>query len=105
SVNVLGIVENMSIYRCPSCGDEASLFGQGGGERLAADAGTTLLGELPLAADIGLAVDSGRPSVIAEPDGEAARHYRQIAISAGAELAASRRDYSSAFTRIVVEDT
>ena len=105
SVPVLGIVENMSVFVCPDCGSAHSLFGSGGGRRLAEAAGTTLLGELPLAAGIREAADHGRPSVVSEPDGAAARAYRAIAIAAGAELAAGRRDDSHAFPDIVVEDT
>ncbi len=105
SIPVLGIIENMSLYKCPKCGDVASLFGSGGGQRLAEAAEVSLLGELPLSLGIRTAVDDGRPSVVADPDGEDARHYRQIAISTAAALAASRRDYSHAFTNIVIEDS
>ncbi|MEO0617161.1 MAG: iron-sulfur cluster carrier protein ApbC [Pseudomonadota bacterium] len=105
SVPVLGIIENMSVYVCPACGDRTSLFGEGGGERLAVEAGTRLLGELPLALDIRKAADSGRPSVVSDPDGAAAHAYRAIAIAAGAALAAGRRDSSHVFPEIVVEDT
>ncbi|MFK8051970.1 MAG: iron-sulfur cluster carrier protein ApbC [Woeseiaceae bacterium] len=105
SVPVLGIVENMSTYQCPGCGEEASLFGQGGGDKLAADAGVKLLGELPLIRDIGVAADAGKP-IVAEDAGSAiSLAYRQVAIAAGLALAESRRDYSAAFTNIVIEDT
>ena len=105
SVPVLGIVENMSIYRCPTCGEETSLFGQGGGDKLAEATGVPLLGELPLIPEIGITTDAGTPLVASSPDGETARRYRQIAISAGLQLARSKRDYSSAFPNIVVEDS
>ncbi|MEO0573830.1 MAG: iron-sulfur cluster carrier protein ApbC [Pseudomonadota bacterium] len=105
SVNVLGVIENMSLYICGHCGTPASLFGEGGGQRLANDAGTQLLGELPLALDIRQAADSGCPTVAQAPDSEFARHYRQIAISVGVALARTRKDYSAAFGHIVVEDT
>ncbi|MEN7341583.1 MAG: iron-sulfur cluster carrier protein ApbC [Pseudomonadota bacterium] len=105
SVPVLGVIENMSLYVCPECGHEASLFGQGGGDKLADAAGVRLLGELPLVADIATATDNGEPSVAKDQDSDIARRYRQIAISAGAALAESRRDYSAAFTNIVVEES
>ena len=105
NVPVLGIVENMSLYRCPKCGDETSLFGAGGGHRLAEEAGVALLGELPLSPAIRIGVDEGLPSVVADPDGDDARHFRQIAISTGAALATSKKDYSHAFPKIVIEDS
>lgn len=105
SVPVLGIVENMSVYQCPNCGERASLFGEGGGERLAGEAQTKLLGELPLRLDIREQADSGCPTVAHDPDGEVALIYRAIAMRAAAELALSRRDYARAFPNIVVEDS
>ena len=105
SVPVLGIVENMSLYRCPECGHEASIFGAGGGARLANDAGVRLLGELPLEREIGALADSGKPSVAADGNSRVSRAYRRIAIETGRALSQSRRDYSSAFPNIVVEDS
>lgn len=105
SVSVLGIVENMSIYTCPSCGERSSLFGQGGGDKLADATGVSLLGELPLIADISAATDAGKPIVACDPDSDIALMYRQVAIATGLALAGSRRDYSAAFTEIIVEDT
>jgi len=105
SVPLLGIVENMSIYRCPSCGYTASLFGQGGGEKLAHETGLRLLGELPLDPAVGQGLDAGQPTVAADRDSELSHRFRQIAISAGLALAEGRRDYSMAFPEIVVEDT
>ncbi|MEM8548504.1 MAG: Mrp/NBP35 family ATP-binding protein, partial [Pseudomonadota bacterium] len=105
AVRVLGIVENMSLFVCPACGEQSSIFGAGGGERLAADAGITLLGELPLAIDIRTGVDEGRPTVAVEPASDYARLYRQIAIAAGVQLAQGKRDYSAKFGHISVEES
>ena len=105
AVNVLGIIENMSLYTCTHCGTPVSLFGAGGGERLAADAGTQLLGELPLAIEIREGVDAGKPTVAVDAHSELARQYRQIAISPGLALAQTRKDYSATFGQIVVEDS
>lgn len=105
SVPLLGIVENMSLYRCRACGDVTSLFGQGGGQKLAEQADIRLLGELPLDPEIGSGLDQGQPSVAAAPDSDVALAYRQIAISVGLALTDGRRDYSAAFPEIVVEDT
>jgi ATP-binding protein involved in chromosome partitioning len=100
-VNVLGIVENMSTYRCPSCGHAEAIFGEGGGKRLAAESDTALLGSLPLDLAIREQTDSGRPTVVAEPEGDIAMAYRALARRAGAELAQTA---SAAFPDISVEE-
>lgn len=84
-VAVLGIIENMSLYICPQCGHESSLFGRGGGERIAEQYQTTLLGNIPLDISIREQTDQGKPTVIAEPDSMITRHY----IEAARKLAAS----------------
>lgn len=86
-VPVLGIVENMALYCCPSCGHTDRVFGAGGGEKLAREHGTELLGSLPLSAKIREQADGGRPTVIAEPDSPEAQSYRAIARLAAARLA------------------
>ncbi len=86
-VPVLGIVENMAIYCCPNCGHSEHIFGAGGGEKLARDYDTELLGSLPLSAKIRAQADGGRPTVIAEPDSAEAQSYRAIARIAAARLA------------------
>lgn len=105
SVPVLGIVENMSTHICTECGHEEPLFGRGGGERMAAEYDVELLGSLPLDLRIREQTDSGRPSVIAEPDAAPAGAYRSTARMMAARLALQGRDYSSRFPKIVVEDT
>jgi len=86
-IPVLGIVENMSVHICSQCGHEEALFGAGGGERIAQQYETELLGQLPLALAIREQTDAGKPTVIAEPDSSHARRYRQIARRMGARLA------------------
>lgn len=88
SVPVLGIAENMAVHICSECGHAEHLFGQGGGERIAAEYGVPLLGSLPLSRHIREQVDRGQPSVVAEPDGEAAMLYLGLARSVAASLAA-----------------
>ena len=87
SVPVLGVVENMSTHVCSNCGAEEAIFGSGGGQRMADEAGIALLGSLPLDLSIRLNADSGHPTVAAEPDGVLARRYRDIALRAAARLA------------------
>ncbi|MCO1333194.1 iron-sulfur cluster carrier protein ApbC [Microbulbifer sp. OS29] len=86
SVPVLGIVENMALHTCSNCGHSESIFGAGGGERIAAEYDTHLLGELPLAQKIRADVDSGQPSVISDPNGEIAGFYCEIARKTAAQI-------------------
>ena len=85
-IQVLGIIENMSIYRCPDCGASHRLFGEGGGRRVATELGVPLLGELPLDIAIREQADSGIPTVKADPDGEVAQAYRAAARNMAAQL-------------------
>lgn len=87
SVPVLGIIENMAIYCCPNCGHSAPIFGEGGGEKLAEQSGTELLGSLPLLRAIREQADSGTPIVAAEPESDVAQTYRAIARLTAARLA------------------
>ena len=96
-VPVLGIIENMSVFACPGCGHEEPIFGAGGGERMAADHGVALLGQLPLARAIRADADEGRPTVAKEPDGAIARRFREAARRVAARLSLRPRNWSQAF--------
>lgn len=87
-VPVLGVVENMSLHTCSRCGHSEPIFGEGGGERLTAQYETRLLGQLPLALSIREQADGGRPSVVAEPDGEVAASFRAMARQVAESVAA-----------------
>lgn len=78
-VPVLGIVENMSLYICPSCGHEAHIFGHGGARREAEKLGMEFLGELPLTIEIRETSDGGQPIVVSQPQSGYARSYLTIA--------------------------
>jgi ATP-binding protein involved in chromosome partitioning len=78
-VPVLGLIENMAQHVCTQCGHVEHLFGQGGGERMAAQYGVPLLGSLPLEIGIRAQGDAGVPVVLAFPDSAAAEAYRQTA--------------------------
>lgn len=104
AVPVLGIVENMSTHICSQCGHEEHIFGEGGGERMAKQYGTELLGLLPLDITIREGVDNGKPTVAMQPDSPVSKTYREIARRAAAKLALQARDYSSKFPKIVVEN-
>ncbi|HTT03337.1 MAG TPA: iron-sulfur cluster carrier protein ApbC [Steroidobacteraceae bacterium] len=105
SVPVLGIVENMSLHVCSSCGHVEHIFGAGGGARMAAQYEVRLLGELPLDAHIREEADGGRPTVVAAPDTPRAKAYFDMARRTAAALARRARDRSSLFPQIVVEET
>jgi ATP-binding protein involved in chromosome partitioning len=104
-IPILGVVENMSYHVCPQCGHESHIFGAGGAERMCREYGTELLGQLPLDEAIRSQADSGRPSVVSEPDGPVAEIYRRIARRCAVKIAESQRDMSSKFPNIVVQNT
>ncbi|MDO6443015.1 iron-sulfur cluster carrier protein ApbC [Marinobacter sp. 2_MG-2023] len=79
NVPVLGIIENMSIHICSDCGHQEHIFGHGGAQRMATEAGTVLLGELPLDLRIRTGSDIGEPIMAAEPGGQIATAYKTIA--------------------------
>jgi ATP-binding protein involved in chromosome partitioning len=90
-VPVLGVVENMSFYVCPHCGERTAIFLAGGGTRLADELGVPLLGEVPLQAQLADLADTGRPIVAAQPDSPAARALDAIARRVADALAAVPR--------------
>ena len=91
-IPVLGIVENMAVHICSNCGHEDSIFGTGGGETVAEQYGTELLGSLPLDRSIRERGDQGVPSVAAEPEGKIAQSYREIARKVLEQLASEGSD-------------
>jgi len=101
-IPILGIVENMSTHICSSCGHMEPIFGAGGGERMSKDYGVELLGQLPLDIHIREQADSGKPTVVADPDGQVAEIYRAIARKMAVKIAESARDMTSKFPNIVV---
>jgi ATP-binding protein involved in chromosome partitioning len=105
NVPILGIVENMSLHTCSKCGHEEPIFGTGGGERMSRDYAVELLGSLPLDIRIREQADSGRPTVVAEPDSRAAEIYRQIARRVAVKIADQQQDHSAAFPKIVIQNT
>jgi ATP-binding protein involved in chromosome partitioning len=103
-IPVLGVVENMSVHICSNCGHEEPLFGHGGGERIAAEYDTTLLGQLPLHMTIREQTDGGTPSAVAEPDSEVARRYKDIARRVGAELSTRERNLTGSISSVSVTE-
>lgn len=104
NVPVLGVVENMSMHICSACGHEEAIFGSGGGVAMAEKNNIELLGSLPLDIHIRQNADSGKPTVVADPDSRATAIYKEIARKMSAKLALKSKDYSSKFPNIVVQN-
>lgn len=103
-IPIIGIVENMSTHICSSCGHEEHIFGAGGGDKMCKDYNTELLGSLPLDIRIREQTDAGRPTVVADPDGQVAEIYRSIARRIAVKVDELSQDYSELFAKIVIED-
>ena len=82
----LGIIENMSYFVCPSCHNEADIFGRGGGEQMAADLNVPFLGRIPIYQPIREGSDSGVPLVVSEPESPAARAFMAAAEQTAAQV-------------------
>jgi len=105
-VPVLGIVENMAVHVCSQCGHVEHIFGAGGGKRMAEEYRMDYLGSLPLSLAIREQADSGTPTVVAEPDSEAAQIYRRVAREVAVKVALKAKDFTSKFPTITVsQDT
>jgi ATP-binding protein involved in chromosome partitioning len=104
-IPILGIVENMAMHTCSNCGHTEHIFGEGGGERMAKEYDVDYLGGLPLDIRIRQQADSGRPTVVADPDGDLAERYRMIARKVAVKIAEKARDMSLKFPTIVVQNT
>ena len=101
-VPILGIVENMAVHICTNCGHAEHIFGEGGGKKMAADYQMDYLGALPLDMQIRLQADSGKPTVVADPDGEVAGIYKTVARQVAVTVAAKAKDFSAKFPSIVI---
>ncbi len=91
AVPVLGIVENMSYFLCPKCGERSEIFGHGGAREEADKLGVPFLGEIPLHLDIRTTSDSGHPIVVSKPDSAHAQAYKNIAGRMWKQLSANQR--------------
>ncbi|MES2975763.1 MAG: iron-sulfur cluster carrier protein ApbC [Pseudomonadota bacterium] len=101
-VPILGIVENMAVHVCSNCGHVEHIFGQDGGKKMAAEYGMDYLGALPLDINIRLQADNGRPTVVADPDGDVAGIYKAVARQVALKIAAKAKDFSAKFPTITV---
>ncbi len=86
SVPILGLVENMTAFVCPHCGELTEIFGRGGGERFAAEHGLDFLGAIPLDVTVRQGGDVGVPAVAQREPGPAARALTAVAGAVAARL-------------------
>ena len=101
-VPILGVVENMAVHICPKCGHAEHIFGADGGRKMAVEYGVDYLGALPLNLSIREQADSGRPTVVSEPDGEIAGIYKEVARKVAVKIAEKAKDYSAKFPTISI---
>ena len=103
NVPILGVVENMSVFHCRECGHEEKIFGEGAALKLASEYNLALFGSIPIDISIREQTDQGKPPVVAEPEGQIAAIFRDIAHKAAGKLSLQGKDFSSRFPKIVVE--
>ncbi|OYU44094.1 MAG: Fe-S-binding ATPase [Burkholderiales bacterium PBB4] len=101
-VPILGIVENMAVHVCSNCGHIEHIFGADGGKKMATDYKMDYLGALPLNMQIRLQADSGKPTVVSDPDSEVAALYKDVARKVAVSIAAKNKDFSSKFPTITI---
>jgi ATP-binding protein involved in chromosome partitioning len=101
-VPILGLVENMAVHVCSSCGHVEHIFGADGGKRMAAEYGVDYLGALPLDLSIREQADAGRPTVVSDADGEIASIYKTVARQVAVKIAAKAKDFSTKFPTISI---
>lgn len=86
NIPVLGLVENMSYFTCPSCRHESDIFGRGGGQRLAEEMGIPFLGGIPISERLREGADTGTPLVLADPSSPVARAFAAVAEQTAAQV-------------------
>lgn len=104
NVPILGIVENMSVFICPHCGEATHIFGEGGADRMAEKYNVPVLGHLPLSASIREEADSGCPTVAKDPLSKESELFRAMAMEVAGALARISKDYSSIMPSITVKN-
>src|SRR5215468_8955830 len=104
-IPILGVIENMSTHICSNCGHAENIFGEGGAQRMSKDYNVPFLGGLPLDIKIREQADSGRPTVVADPDGPTAAIYKEIARKTAIFVAQKAEDFSAKFPNIVIQNT
>jgi ATP-binding protein involved in chromosome partitioning len=101
-VPILGLIENMAVHVCSKCGHSEHIFGADGGKNMAQDLDIDYLGALPLDINIRLQADSGKPTVVADPNGQLSALYLEMARQVAVKIAAKAKDFSSVFPSIKI---
>jgi ATP-binding protein involved in chromosome partitioning len=99
SVPIVGVIENMSYFECPHCGETTEIFGHGGGEHVSERYGIPLLGRIPLDMRIRTGGDEGKPIVLAEPDSAIAASFRSTAEQTAANISRLVLDRDAALNK------
>ncbi|MCH7551348.1 MAG: Mrp/NBP35 family ATP-binding protein, partial [Proteobacteria bacterium] len=102
-VPVLGLIENMSYFTCPKCGERSEIFSHGGARIEAERLGIDFLGEIPLDIIIRETSDGGRPIVVSEPESEHAKAYRAIADKVWEKIEHPLSDEATSGPKIVIQ--
>ena len=105
NVPILGVVENMSGFTCPSCGTVTDIFRQGGGARIAQALDVPFLGSVPLDPVVVESGDTGRPAILSAPQGKAAQAYRDVASALAGRVEGGRRGLHTPFDWQVAKGT
>src|SRR5262249_24611172 len=85
-VPILGVIDNMAYYVCPSCGHHDEIFSRGGGRKLAQEVGSAFLGEIPIDTKVRFGGDTGVPVVVGAPDSEHSRIFMELAAEAAGRM-------------------
>lgn len=104
NVPILGVVENMSVHVCTNCGHAEHIFGEEGGKQMAEELDVPWLGALPLSRAVREQTDAGTPTVVSDPESEAAKRYHLIARRLAFNISELPVDRSGAFPKVVVEN-
>ncbi len=102
-VPVFGIIENMSYFTCPHCGERSEIFAHGGAREEADRLGCDFLGEIPLDIEIRVTSDGGSPIVVSQPDGEHAKSYKSIALEVAGKIETTLAQQEADAPKIVIQ--
>jgi ATP-binding protein involved in chromosome partitioning len=101
-VPILGVLENMAVHVCTNCGHVEHIFGADGGQKMAVKYGVDYLGALPLTMAIREQADSGKPTVVSDPEGDVSQIYKSVARQMAVKIAQRSKDFSAKFPTISV---